>query len=241
MAVCQHLAMTAAEISAAPRLPEGLGYMACHFSAYGTGLSNIPEQLPKGTMLILNDRVPICGHDHIQIVQELSDTVEALGCGWVLLDFQRPECQELADLAALLVQALPCPVGVSHHYAQALACPVLLPPVPLCKSLTAHTASWVSREIWLELADDSACIAVTKTGSTYTALPGAEAPIDAMTDDRLHCSYTIQLQPDRVIFSLYRSEAQRAALLEEAQNLGITRAIGLYQELAQKRPGSCQT
>ena len=40
-----YLAMTAAELSAAEALPRKMAYMACHFSLYGTGLSNIPEQL----------------------------------------------------------------------------------------------------------------------------------------------------------------------------------------------------
>ena len=84
MADCHHLAMTAAEISYASKLPANPAYMACHFSAYGTGLSNMPTQLPKDSLLILNDRVPVCGHDHDLIPEQLRQLVQSLKCNALL-------------------------------------------------------------------------------------------------------------------------------------------------------------
>ena len=43
MVIRPFLAMTAAEIRANPDISSPIGWMACHFSPYGTGLSNLPE------------------------------------------------------------------------------------------------------------------------------------------------------------------------------------------------------
>ena len=71
-----YLAMTAAEIRANTDFPPNIGYMACHFSPYGTGLSNCPAHLPEGSMLILNDRTPVYGHCPERIAQQLMEMAE---------------------------------------------------------------------------------------------------------------------------------------------------------------------
>ena len=48
MAIGRYFAMTAAEIRGCSALPAGIAWMACHFSPYGTGLSNLPPELPEG-------------------------------------------------------------------------------------------------------------------------------------------------------------------------------------------------
>ncbi len=230
MAVCQHLAMTAAEIYGTAQLPAQLAYMACHFSAYGTGLSNVPTQLPKDSLLILNDRMPICGHDHALIVQQLQQLVQTLQCCGVLLDFQRPDYPELAPLAAIIADTLPCPVAVSSLYARELSCPVFLPPVPLHKPLDTYIAPWEGRPIWLEGALDAACITVTEQGSQITPMPYKEPSSHALTDAALHCIYETKVTQEAVTFHLYRNKAQLEALLEEATALGVSKTIGLYQQ-----------
>jgi hypothetical protein len=137
-----YLAMTAAEIRANTDSPPNIGYMACHFSPYGTGLSNCPMHLPEGSMLILNDRTPIHGHDHGLIADQLTELVEKLKCDSVLLDFQRADVPELSLLAQKLSASLPYPVGVSDLYAENLDCSVFLPPVMPDTPLTQHLASW---------------------------------------------------------------------------------------------------
>lgn len=231
MGVCHHLAMTAAEISGAVQLPANPAYMACHFSAYGTGLSNAPALLPEDSLLILNDRVPICGHDHGLIAEQLKQLVQSLKCSALLLDFQRPDSPELSALAKRIAEDPPCPMAVSHIYAETLPCAVFLPPVPLHKSVAAHIAPWRDRAVWLEAALDAAHITVTEQGSEITPTPYAHPPADALVDAALHCSYEIKLEQGRVTFHLYRTPSQLESLLEEARTLGISKTIGLYQQL----------
>ena len=120
MAIHTYLAMTAAEFAATENLPEHVAWMACHFSPYGTGLSNLPHSLPPGSLLILNDRIPIYGHDPNRIGQQLLESAEIIHCSGLLLDFQRADVEESLRLAAHLISALPCPVAVSDCYADPL-------------------------------------------------------------------------------------------------------------------------
>ena len=231
MAIAPFLAMTAAEIRANPEFSEKIGWMACHFSPYGTGLSNLPCHLPEGSLLILNDRTPWWNHDAALILDQLTERVENLGCHGLLLDFQHPGVAEVAHLAGFLTEQLNCPVGVAEAYAGNLECPVFLPPVPLHQTVAEYLLPWQGRDIWLELALDSEEILLTPEGSSATALLSREIPRNAHRDERLHCSYSIWLEEDAARFTLGRSKEDLNALLEDAENYGVTTAVGLWQEL----------
>lgn len=227
-----YLAMTAAEMAAAPALPEHIGYMACHFSPYTTGLSNLPEGLPKDSMLILNDRTPPRGHDPKHILRQLEQAVERLECGCVLLDFQRPGCEETAEITKSLL-GLPCPIGVSELYAQALDCPVFLPPVPLDVTVREHLAPWEGREIWLEAALDSLAVTVGATGTAFhSALSGQ--PSLPHRHEALCCHYGVSLTESQAVFTLRRTAEDLKTVLEMAKQYGVSKAVGLYQELGQQ-------
>ena len=231
MAIAPFLAMTAAEIRANPEFSEKIGWMACHFSPYGTGLSNLPCHLPEGSLLILNDRTPWWNHDGALIVDQLTERVESLGCHGLLLDFQRPGVAEVAHLAGFLTEQLNCPVGVAQAYAGNLECPVFLPPVPLHQTVAEYLLPWQEREIWLELALDAEEIQLTPAGSAIVALPFPPAHKAAHHDKALHCGYSIHPEENSARFTLSRAKEDIRSLLEEAANYGVTTAIGLWQEL----------
>lgn len=231
-----YLAMTAAEIDTAQSLPNKLAYMACHFSPYGTGLSNFPRALPEDCLLILNDRTPISGHDRELIAQQLTQLTEDFGCRGILLDLQRPEEQEARQLAQLLCQSLPGKIAVSHLYAQQLSCPVFLPPLPVGQRLSKHIAPWAGRELWLDICCDAARITVTSQGSSRQALHFCDPGELPFSHDPLHCSYRTAVLEDHAEFTLYRTEAHLQKLIQEGKSLGITCFIGLYQELKKIAP-----
>lgn len=224
MAIELFLAMTAAEFAGNTPLPPKIAWMACHFSPYGTGLSNLPRNLPEGAMVILNDRTPVCGHDPERIAEQLLE----LNCSSLLLDFQRPDEPETAAIVKKIVDALPCPVAVSECYAADLDCPIFLPPIPPHIPPEENLAPWQSREIWLEAALDTVQLTITSAGcKTATAEPPEALPHQ---DSRLFCHYHIHVTPNEIRFTLHRTEDDLQALLA-AGNLGITRAVGLFQEL----------
>ena len=92
MAIAPFLAMTAAEMHSCASLPEKVAWMACHFSPYGLGLSNLPKTLPPGSLLMMDDITPPQGHDPDLIAAQLEECVQKFQCSGVLLDFQRTDC-----------------------------------------------------------------------------------------------------------------------------------------------------
>lgn len=231
MALPLYLAMTAAEISRTADLPEQTAYMACHFSPYSTGLSGFPQRLPEDSMIILNDRTPVHGHDPLLVAQQLLQVTESWMAGAVLLDFQRPGNAQTAAVAKAIADTLTCPVGISPCYAKDLPCAVFLTPPPLDRPLQSHLSSWEGRELWLEAALDCACITLTEEGSHYMPLFPPEMPEPSHHEPRLHCRYHIALTDTQARFTLFRTPQTLTALLQEAERLGVTRAVGLYQEL----------
>lgn len=231
MALPCYLAMTAAEMAGSQTIPSHPAWMACHFSPYGTGLSNFPRELPAGAMIILNDRTPVQGHDPALIAEQLSAMAEDLAASAVLLDFQREENTQTAAIAKSIIEKLPCPVGVTEYYGTELSCALFLPPPPLYMTLSQYLAPWAGRELWLEIALDSQVITLTPEGcrasSPFPALPAEPYHTDA----GLHCRYHTEISPARAAFTLFRTPEDLDGLLPEAEDLGVTRAVGLYQEL----------
>lgn len=228
MALPLYLARTQIEMAGNP--PQGkLAYMACHFSPGGQGLSNLPDGLPAEAMLLLDDSSPMDGHNPDLVLAQLSETISRHRCESLLLDFQRPGLPGQRELAKLLADTLPCPVGVSEIYAEDLSCPVFLPPVPPDRLLAEHIAPWKGREIWLEGALDGVSLTLTEAGCTVE--PFFDFPEEGLTDEKLHCRYSIDTTANSAIFRLWRTRTDLDALLEEAETLGVTRAISLWQEL----------
>ena len=222
-----YLAMTAAELRNHSVLPDHVAWMACHFSPYGTGLSNCPATLPPGSMLILNDRTPVYGHDPQRIAEQMCELAAQLGCSRVLLDLQRPNEPATAAIAKAVSSVLPCPVAVSAWYAGELTCPVLLPPVALLKTPQEHLLPWKDREIWLELARDTACYTITEAGCRReTAVASGEFP---HTDPALCCRYRIAEEENAVRFHITQDQGLLLEQLTKMDN--VTCLVGLYQEL----------
>lgn len=231
MALPLYLAMTAAEFFAAESLPEKTAWMACHFSSYGLGLSNSPQQLPAGSMVILNDRIPIHGHDPDLIARQLNELLESLSPGCFLLDFQRPDIPETAAVVRVITDSLPCPVGITEHYIGELDCPVFLPPPPLHTTLEEHLKPWQGREIWLEIATETETITVTADGAEFEQHSPITLETPIFEEPRLHCRYHTTVKEDHAVFSLLRDKAHIPGLLEKGKALGVTKAVGLYQQL----------
>ena len=226
-----YLALTAAELAGCREPPEHMAWMACHFSPYATGLSNLPKALPPGSLLILDDVTPPHGHNPVLIAQQLLQCTEALGCYGVLLDFERAACAETEAIAKHLAATLPCPTAVSANYAGDLDCPVFLPVMPPSVPLEAYLSPWKGREIWLEIGLEGELLTLTQQGCEATPLSYLNPEMEGFADKELHCHYTIETNEKAARFTLWRTSEDIKQLLEEAETLGITAAVGLFQEL----------
>lgn len=230
MALTLYLAMTAAEMQTCTHLPKNVAWMACHFSPYGNGLSNIPAQLPAGSMLILNDRIPPQGHDPKIVASQLAQAAEKLQVSRVLLDLQRPDCGETEQIAQAVTRQLVCPVGVTPAYAAALSCAVFLTP-QLRKPLHEQLSQWHGRDIWLEAATDCELVTVTETGSIISSGQIPDTVQTIHTDEPLCCRYCLELEDTCARFTVWRDPEQLKHLLAEADSLQVQCAVGLYQQL----------
>ena len=224
-----YLALTAAEFANTAPLPEKIAWMACHFSCYGTGLSNLPTQLPEGSLIILNDRTPADKHDPGRILAQLLELEETLKPDGFLLDFQRAGLPLNLEIAQILTQSLPCPVSVTAEYAKDLNCAVFLEPPPLHMAPAEHIAPWTDREIWLEAALETRKYIVTTEGCTLEDQENTTLAEPVFIEDKLFCRYHTDVFEDSAVFTLQRSKMELDALLEQAG--GIARAVGLSQQL----------
>jgi hypothetical protein len=231
MAIIPFLAMTAAEMRNISKIPSKIAWMACHFSPYGLGLSNLPQALPHGSLLMLDDITPPHGHDPALITEQLTQCVEEFQCSGILLDFQRQNVPETVEIVRAIIEQVSCPVGVTEHYAKDFDCAVFLPHVPPHLPPEAYLRPWQKREIWLELALDGTRIAVTESGCKFDPLDFPKPAEDCHHDPELHCHYHTTVSDEQISFHLYRRSEDLLSLLSAAEALGVEKAVGLYQEL----------
>lgn len=230
------LAMNASELTFSS-IHDHCAWMACHFSPFTEGLSNIPDSMPPASMLILNDRVPCQGHSADLVASQIRDAVSRLECESVLLDFQRADNPEAEAVVQAIHAALPCPVCVSECYAGDLPCPVLLGPNPLHIPLNDYLAPWQGREIWLEAALCQGQITVTEYGSKFVWCIPADHLSGGIFDESLCCNYLTRIDENQVRFTLFDTLETLGKKLDLAHSLGVSRAVGLYQELVTFRDG----
>lgn len=236
MPIAHYLAMTAAEMAGNPVFPRRAAWMACHFSPSGSGLSNLPRWLPPGCLLILDDSTPIHDHDPERIASELSACTERLQCVGLLLDFQRPGVDQARQLADYLCGVLSFPVVVSDAYAVDLDCGVFVSPIPLDEAIASRLARWRGREVWLDTTMEGLELVLTEKGVITAPLPHQTFPDCGLEDRMLHCHYHISLTENSAAFTLWRTKSDISAQLEEAEALGVTAAVGLYQEFGSPPP-----
>ncbi len=227
MAIPLYLAMTPEEYAGEASPPRPLAWMACQLSS--DGVTQLPDTLPPGSLMTLNDRV-LPEHCHMPgVLNALSAWLEK-GCyAGLLLDFQRKNNPVCRKLAQALVR-LPCRVILTAEYAQGFSCPVLVPPAAPHVPLAEHLTPYRGRELWLEIALDAVQIRVTREGTEYG--PGGRDSISLPhRDSLLCCHYRTAAMPDRAEFTLCRTRGDIPDLLALAEKLGVTAAVGLYQEL----------
>lgn len=225
MAIPLILAMTAEEIRADAPLPPNIAYLGCYFSAADEGRLFLPQRIPPGCGIVLDDRQPIPPANYSAVAERLWQLRPA----FVILDFLRPAESPAIHLAAAIAK-LPCPTPMPPEYAKSMDCPLFVPPIPPHVPLDEHLKPWRDRKIWLELALDATKITVTVQGSHIQRVSHSSREPAGHCDSMLHCHYEISKEPDRLQFLCYRTEEDLTGLLEVLP-ANVTHAVGLYQEL----------
>jgi hypothetical protein len=120
-------------------------------------------------------------------------------------------------------------VAVTLPYAKELTCPVFLAPPPLHKPLKDHLAPYEDREVWLELAAETARYIINSEGCVIEQAADTSLPEPVFTDEAAFCRYHIEVGEDRAEFTLQRTMQDLTDML--AYECNITQAVGLYQQL----------
>ena len=174
------------------------------------------EHVPPGVLPVVTDHFPLDG----QALQRICQGQEAL-----LLDFVRPP----TTLPRNILQGLPCPCGAPPGYRK--EGPVFLPPAPLHIPLEQYLAPCREREIWLEAALQRQTITVTSSGTTIAPPSPNRSFEGGFYDEMLRCRFTQDFHKDRAVFTLFDTPETLVKKLDHAATLGVTRAVGLFQEL----------
>ena len=235
MGLTRFLAATAGELSECKSIAFPIAWMACHFSSSGAGISNLPQTLPRGSLILLDDSMPFQDHDPQKIAEQLLALSDSLHPKGFILDFQRQNSEENKTLAKFLAQTLPCPVAVSDLYAESLSGPVFLSTPPLWAPLKDHIVPWSNREIWLEAVHTQEVLTLTQDGCHREETIVTDEPLP-YKNEQLHCQYDFCLEKDRAVFTLRRTEQELSSLLHSAESFGITTAISLYQQTKSSAP-----
>ena len=226
-----YLAMMDGEMQDSPSLPPRIARMGCTFDPDGPGLLDLPEALPQGGMLMVDDRNPISSQDPHVVATTLAEAADRLGITGILLDFERPPAAVSQAMAACIIRMLPCPVGIPPAYGASLDCPLFLPPCPLHIPMAEYLKPWQHRKIWMEARMLQQTVTVTSTGTVY----GIPSPADNLTggyyDEILCCQCIPEITDAQVRFTLYDTPE---TLQKKWKHPNITRAIGLYQDWRRK-------
>lgn len=226
-----YLAMTAAEFFSCAQRPARIAWMACHFAPYGTGLTDLPRELPPHSLLILNDRIEPCGHDSARIARELCVCVEELDCDGVLLDLQKRGNALTQAVVHAVCDALPCQVAVAPTYDAPRGRAIFIPAPPLRRAPDSYFAAWEGRELWLEATAEEETLCLTADGCRRDISADEAFDTTEHAASALLCHYRFQTRQDRATFRFYRTAQDLAALLQACEQFGVTRAVGLWQEL----------
>ena len=227
-----YMAFVAAESEAILRYKGKAAWLGYHLSAFDSGITPRPSFLDSCHMLVLTDETPLLHHDPQKVTSEICAEAKSLGCEKILLDFQRPPTEKSLVLAKSILRSAPCAVGITECYANDTDCSVFLPSPPLWTPLQETIAPWKGRDIWLEIFPEDGCITITKKGGNYS--PSAPLENYPFCDNALCLSYSTEQYAQQVKVHLHRGITEMKAFLHLADSLGISAAIGLYQQFGEK-------
>ena len=174
---------------------------------------------PAGVLPVITDAFPPDRHWLLRVCQ---------GREAVVLDFERPPTAEVREM----IRHLPCPAAAPPGYAD--DGPVFLPPAPLHLPLEKYLAPWKGREIWLEAAVQRQTVTVTADGAAAGPACMNSNLTDGFYCEKLFCRFNQSFSENRAVFTLFDTPDTLRRKLDRAAELGVARAVGLFQELGEK-------
>ncbi len=239
MSIPMFLALTAEEFSQNPSLPCRPAWMSVHFSSKGPGLSNLPPQLPPGSMIILDDHIPWKDHSIESICKDLTEALLRAGVYGLLLDFERQPTEETTLLARAVTECckeLGVTLGAPANYIFDEDTALFVSPLP-CNIPAESLKS--QRKLWLDISPVCHCIKMSKdkaweSPATYPPRSKTEKH-EIHWDDTLLCSYFTESDDDTLKITLFRDTEDAWRLLKRLDPARVQLALGLWRDFAPDR------
>lgn len=234
MSIPFFLAISAREFPFLSELPPNVAWMSAHFSSSGPGLSNLPSNLPEGSLLILDDQTPWAGHNTEMVCREMVESLLKNRASGLLLDFERPVTPETAMLTEALSQCcreIGVMLGAPESYAEGEDTAVFIPPLP-CQT-PPEKLYRKNRKLWLDVSPGAYLLHIAAQGATgqvadQHSFPDGSYPV--FTDPVLHCSYRSRPNAGGIDILLSHSRESIESLLTALDEQAVQLAIGLYRE-----------
>ncbi len=233
MSIPFFLAISAQEFPFLSELPSNIAWMSVHFSSYGSGLSNLPHNLPKGSLLILDDQTPWEGHSTEVVCREIVESLLENQATGLLLDFERPATPETNLLTTALSQCcreIGVMLGAPLSYATDDAA-IFISPLP-CQTPPERLYQ-KNRKVWLDVSPGAYLIHIGAQGATGQAADQRSFPdgiYPVFTDTELCCSYRSRPNAGGVDILLNHSRESIETMLATLDENAVQLAIGLYRE-----------
>lgn len=208
-----YAAITGEEMGKISILPQNIAYLGTHFE--GNTLVDIPEALPEGSLLLIDDRVIPENVSIDLVIVSLSHLFPCLS--GIYLDFQQEDTPK--DLVHSLLKALPVPVGVPRRFG--LGIPVVPP-----RRLSMLPEKHYLPGCWAEGAVSAWELTLTKDGCTKKEVSAKESAYEEYS--KLFCRYAVENDAEKAVFHLQNN---RELLHREiAGNPSVDKWIVLYRD-----------
>ena len=203
-----YVVITGEELAKCSHLPPKIAYLGCHFA--GGHLTNIPQGLPEGSMLLIDDRNP--PGDLPDAFARLSPLLPQLS--GIYLDFQKKSTGRF--FAEGFVKKSPIPVGT----------PFAGLGIPVFSARELHTLPQKrSFPFWQEGVLSCWELKITKEGCQKKEIPRTEG-FSGFEDKRLFCRYAVSVSEEAAVFTFQNTKDD---LLSELAASGAERAFVFYR------------
>ncbi len=237
MSIPLFLAITPAEFAHLPELPNPLAWMSVRLSLTSPGLSNVPSQLPPGSLIIFDDKTPWSGHSVELVCKEMTTLLLNTKAYGLLLDFERAPTPETILLVKALSQCckeIGIPLAAPEGYGGDESVAVFTSPFPCWKKPTETSND--HRALWLDASPTAHALRITQDHAVGIALPyPPETPPEEDQihwDESLHCAYWTDFDGDGLVITMYRTPEKTTELLAELPSSPFRLAVGVWREYA---------
>lgn len=234
MSIPLFLAFTAEEFSQKVPFPAKTAWMSVHFSPNGSGLTNLPPQLPQGSLILLDDHIQWANHSIERVCQELVTVLQRTESIGLLLDFEREPTAETLLLTKALgrcCKELGVALSAPPKYLLEDDTTLFLSPFP-CSIAPENIDP--QRKVWLDISPVCHSIRISKDCTIGSPAPYTRAGIpnsqEVYWDEDLLCNYYSEADGDDIRITLFRDATSAAKLLNRLNPAKIQLAIGLWRD-----------